>query len=73
MNNESRNENSEFKRGFFAGYYKAIKNRKGRGWKEICTGRDLFDYAFECKDCGAQIEGFVVSPRFCPYCGREHG
>ena len=21
----------------------------------------------------AQIDGFVVSPRFCPYCGKEHG
>ena len=21
--------------------------------------------------CGAQIDGFVVSPRFCPYCGKE--
>ena len=64
---------AEFKRGYFMGYYKAIKNRKGKGWEEVRIGRNLFDYAFECKDCGAQIDGFVVSPRFCPYCGKEHG
>ena len=53
--------------------WEARKRNKGRGWEEVRIGRDLFDYAFKCRDCGAQIEGFVVSPRFCPHCGKEHG
>ena len=49
------------------------EQNKGKGWEEVKPRPILVDYGFKCKDCGAQIDGFVVSPRFCPYCGKEHG
>lgn len=52
---------------------RARRARKGKGWEEVRIGHSLFDYAFRCRDCGRQIKGFVVSPPFCPYCGKEHG
>lgn len=61
-------------RNFWRGYFKALRNRKGKGWEEVRTGRNLFNYTFKCKDCQHVLpEGFVVSPPFCPYCGKEHG
>ena len=61
------------KNNFWAGLITAKIRNKGKGWEEVRVGRGLFEYAFKCKNCGAQIEGFVVSPRFCPHCGKEHG
>lgn len=46
---------------------------KGKGWEEVKPRPINVAYGFKCRDCGAQIDGFVVSPRFCPYCGKEHG
>ena len=58
-------------------YYKIKRvvreQNKGKGWEEVKPRPIRVDYGFKCKDCGAQIDGFVVSPRFCPYCGKEHG
>lgn len=58
---------------FWSGYNTALKHRLGKGWEEVKPRPIQVDYGFKCKDCGAQIDGFVVSPRFCPYCGKEHG
>ena len=53
-------------------YYKIKRTvqeqNKGKGWKEVKPCPIQVDYGFKCKDCGAYIDGFVVSPRFCPYC-----
>lgn len=58
---------------FESGYKAALKDRKGSGWEEVKPRPIRVNYGFKCKDCGAQIDGFIVSPRFCPYCGKEHG
>lgn len=59
---------------FYSGYFTAKWKRKGKGWEEIHVGPDLFDYIFRCKDCQKDLpKGFVVSPQFCPYCGKEQG
>ena len=58
---------------FWSGYNTALKQRKGKGWEEVPPKPVSVTYGFKCKDCGAQIDGFVVSPQFCPYCGKEHG
>ena len=52
--------------------FSAAKAR-GKGWEEVEPRPINVAYGFRCRDCGAQIDGFVVSPRFCPYCGKEHG
>ena len=58
---------------FKSGYKAAVIERKGKGWEEIQLDSIRVNYGFKCKDCGAKIGGFIVSPRFCPYCGKEHG
>ena len=59
---------------FWAGYSKAMQHNKGKGWTQIEIESDsLFNYYFVCKSCNATLPvGFVVSPRFCPYCGKEN-
>ena len=59
--------------GFWAGIMTAKKRNQGKGWEEVKPRPIRVEYGFECRDCGAQIDGFVVSPRFCPYCGKELG
>ena len=58
---------------FQRGYEAALNERKGKGWEEVHVGPNLFDYIFRCKDCKKNLpKGFVVSPQFCPYCGKQH-
>jgi hypothetical protein len=63
----------DFIKGFYRGKRMIAEQNKGKGWKEVEPRPIRVGYGFKCKDCGAQIDGFVVSPRFCPYCGKEHG
>ena len=63
----------DFIKGFYRGKRMIAEQNKGKGWEEVKPRPIRVDYGFKCKDCGAQIGGFVVSPRFCPYCGKEHG
>lgn len=58
---------------YWLGFSAAKARDKGKGWEEVKSRHINVAYGFKCKDCGAQIDGFVVSPRFCPYCGKEHG
>lgn len=58
---------------FRVGMETAERCNRGKGWEEVKPRPIRVDYGFKCRDCGAQIDGFVVSPRFCPYCGKEHG
>ena len=62
---------------FIKGYCRAkrmiTEKNKGKGWEKVKSHPVCIRYGFRCKDCGEQISGFVVSPRFCPYCGKEHG
>lgn len=47
---------------------------KTKGWEEKIDGPGVFQYHFICRNCGGALpQGFVVAPRFCPYCGKEHG
>ena len=62
-----------YQRGFEDAKAQFIKLNKGKGWEEVESRPVRVEYGFKCKDCGAQIDGFVVSPRFCPHCGKEHG
>lgn len=64
---------AENKDRIWVGFGIARKRNRGKGWKEIYVGPGLFDYEFECKDCGVRIRHFVVSPPYCPYCGKHHG
>lgn len=57
--------------GYWLGFSAA--KARGKGWEEVKPRPINVTYGFKCRDCGAQIDGFVVSPRFCPYCGKEHG
>ena len=52
--------------------YKARRAQRGHGWEQIFAGHYLFDNVFKCRDCGKQIEGTTVSPKYCPNCGKEH-
>ena len=63
----------DFTKGYSYAKAQFIKLSKGKGWEEVESRPVRVGYGFRCKDCGAQIDGFVVSPRFCPYYGKEHG
>ena len=69
----SEKEREIYEQGYWLGFSAAKARDKGKGWEEVKPRPIRVDYGFKCKDCGAQIDGFVVSPRFCPYCGKEHG
>ena len=59
---------------FQRGYDHALIERKGKGWEEVSFGPGLFDFYFVCRDCGASLPAsFACAPKFCPYCGKEHG
>lgn len=64
-------EREIYEQGYWLGFSDA--KVRGKGWEEVKPRPIRVDYGFKCRDCGAQIDGFVVSPRFCPYCGKEHG
>lgn len=58
---------------FQSGYKKAQEERRGKGWSEIITGPNVFDFCFVCNNCGRALpKGFVVAPRYCCYCGKDH-
>lgn len=58
---------------FWSGYNTALKHRAGKGWSELITGPGIFEFCFVCNDCGCALpSGFVVAPRYCCYCGKDH-
>lgn len=62
---------------FVKGYYRSKKMIKeqnyGKGWEEIVDGSRMFQYHFVCRDCGGALpQGFVVAPRYCCFCGKDH-
>ena len=69
----SEKEREAHEAGYFLGLQMAKRKNYGKGWEIVKSRPLIIDYAFKCKDCGAIIEGFVVSPQFCPHCGKEHG
>ena len=63
----------EIEHAFWQGYNKAKQNRIGQGWEEKVDGPGVFQFHFVCKDCGGALpQGFVVAPRYCCFCGRDH-
>ena len=58
---------------FWSGYNTALKHRNGKGWEEKIDGPGIFQFHFVCKDCGGALpQGFVVAPRYCCFCGKNH-
>lgn len=58
---------------FQSGYNAALKDRRGKGWSEVVSGSGVFQFYFVCNNCGGALPGgFIIAPRYCPYCGKDH-
>lgn len=63
----------ELDNAFRIGQKQGRASRLGKGWDEIVDGTGVFQFHFVCRDCGGALpQGFVVAPRYCCFCGKDH-